>query len=60
MAGDTPKEQQVSRVIPGPNTGDTIYVLKDGTLIHEPLGTHRVTVLEGDIKFGPRRIRVNR
>lgn len=51
---------KVVRVEAGPNTGDRVYVVESNGLylrIEEPLGTHRVEVTEGDMKFGPRKVR---
>jgi hypothetical protein len=62
MTGGGDTGVKVVRVESGPGTGDKVYVVEnaDGSRwrVPEPLGTTRVEVLEGDIKFGPRRVRV--
>jgi hypothetical protein len=56
-------EWTVVRVESGPGTGDRVYVVeRDGYRVRvaEPLGTVRVEVTEGDVKFGPRKVRLLR
>jgi len=54
------KGVRVVRVQAGGGTGDRVYVTEDGRHIYERLGECRVEVIEGDMKFGPKRIRVLR
>lgn len=60
MAPEMDKGVRVVRVEAGGGTGDRVYVTADGARIYERLGEHRVEVIEGEMKFGPTRIRVLR
>ena len=61
MVSNMKEEFTVVRVEAGPGTGDRVYVVeRNGRYLHieEPLNTARVEVVEGDMKFGPRKIRM--
>lgn len=60
MVSNMNEEYTVVRVASGPGTGDKVYVVEHNGWrwrIAEPLGTRRVEVTEGDMKFGPRKVR---